>query len=278
MPDPTPTAGLQCHSLYRPDKNPSAGINVGDGPQRGLYVDFGENGRGGKIWLARGIFDVIADVGSFYVTGRDAYFGLGRKVGVIEATDKRAPKPPPTLDEVKRFQKNLTPEIRQFLQDKRGLSEASIAKFRVGWAPKRERQRLPGVRPDPGRPASGEYPVPQFQKAAQNLKPVRITEKPGCGGWTAWPPAPQGSTVIITEGEFDCMLAEQETGCIGVSSTNGVKAFKPEWTNHFHGRHVVVMYDCDQEGREGVQNLILPAFKEAVNGGPGVVPQGGLAL
>ena len=90
--------------------------------------------------------------------------------------------------------------------------------------------------------------------------------------------APQGSTVIITEGEFDCMLAEQETGCIGVSSTNGVKAFKPEWTNHFHGRHVVVMYDCDQEGREGVQSLILPAFKEAVDGGPGVVPQGGLAL
>jgi hypothetical protein len=79
--------------------------------------------------------------------------------------------------------------------------------------------------------------------------------------------APQGSTVIITEGEFDCMLAEQETGCIGVSSTNGVKAFKPEWTNHFHGRHVVVMYDCDQEGREGVQSLILPAFKEAVEAG-----------
>ena len=133
---------IQCHSLYRPDKNPSAGINVGDGPQRGLYVDFGENGRGGKIWLARGIFDVIADVGSFYVTGRDAYFGLGSKVGVIEATDKRAPKPPPTLDEVKRFQKNLTPEIRQFLQDKRGISEASIAKFEIGWDTKYQKGLL----------------------------------------------------------------------------------------------------------------------------------------
>ena len=90
---PNDNGWLKCHSLYRPDKNPSAGINVGDGPQRGLYVDFGENGWGGKLWLTKGIFNVLAEIGSTYVTGRDAYYILGKKVGVIQPIDKRVTKP-----------------------------------------------------------------------------------------------------------------------------------------------------------------------------------------
>jgi len=31
------------------------------------------------------------------------------------------------------------------------------------------------------------------------------------------------TTVMITEGEFDAILAEQETGLVTVSSTNGAK-------------------------------------------------------
>jgi DNA primase len=70
------------------------------------------------------------------------------------------------------------------------------------------------------------------------------------------------TTVLITEGEFDAMLAEQETGFIAVSSTNGAKGFKPEWVKHFHGFHVVLLYDSDRQGREAVQSLVLPAFKK----------------
>ncbi|MBU4447299.1 MAG: hypothetical protein KKD99_01840 [Proteobacteria bacterium] len=263
---PNDNGWLKCHSLYRTDNNPSAGINVGDGFQRGIYVDFGENGWGGKLWLTKGIFNVLAEIGSTYVTGRDAYYILGKKVGVIQPIDKRVPKPSPTLDEVKRFQKNLTPEIRQFLQDKRGLSEASLAKFEIGWDPKRERNAFPVYVPAP----VGKTLVNiRFHNSKKTPKTLSWS---GFGEARLWgldrlAAAPQGSTVGLQEGELDAALFEQETGFIGVSSTNGVKAFKPEWTNHFHGHHVVVMYDCDQAGREGVQHLILPAFKEAVTAG-----------
>ena len=263
---PNDNGWLKCHSLYRTDNNPSAGINVGDGFQRGIYVDFGENGWGGKLWLTKGIFNVLAEIGSTYVTGRDAYYILGKKVGVIQPIDKRVPKPPPTLDDVKRFQKNLTPEIRQFLQDKRGLSEASLAKFEIGWDPKRERHAFPVYVPAPVGKTLVNIRFHNSKKTPKTLS------WPGFGEARLWgldrlAAAAPGSTVGLLEGELDAALFDQETGFIGVSSTNGVKAFKPEWTNHFHGHHVVVMYDCDQAGREGVQHLILPAFKEAVTAG-----------
>ena len=80
-----------------------------------------------------------------------------------------------------------------------------------------------------------------------------------------------GSTVIITEGEFDCMLAEQETGYIGVSPTNGAKTFQEDWVKLFHGHHVVAVYDCDKEGREAVAGLVLPYFPESRGVGPGAL-------
>ena len=79
--------------------------------------------------------------------------------------------------------------------------------------------------------------------------------------------AAPGITVLITEGEFDAMLAEQETGYLAVSGTNGAKSFQEDWVKHFHGFHVVLLYDSDQAGREAVQNLVLPVFKPAVLAG-----------
>ena len=52
---------LPCHSVLRPDKRPSAGINVGDGPHRGFYVDFGEAGHNGKPQLSKSLFDAAIE-------------------------------------------------------------------------------------------------------------------------------------------------------------------------------------------------------------------------
>ncbi len=77
-------------------------------------------------------------------------------------------------------------------------------------------------------------------------------------------------TVALTEGEFDAMLGEQETGLTMVSFTNGAKGvhgLKEGWVKHFHGYHVVLLYDSDKEGREAIQTLVLPSFREAVRTG-----------
>ena len=225
---PNAAGWLPCHSFDREDKNPSAAINVGpDLKAKGIYVDFGETGVNGKPRLALGLFDMLALHGP-YMDRNQAFYALGRKYGVItgEAKDGRQDKgQPPTLDDVARFKKNLTPEIIQTLRDQRGLSEASIARFEIGWDPSRERNAIPVWEPAP----VGKRLVNiRFHNSKKMPKTLNW---PGFGearlyGLERLAQAPQGSTVTITEGELDCMLADQETGFIGVSSTNGVKAFK----------------------------------------------------
>ena len=63
------------------------------------------------------------------------------------------------------------------------------------------------------------------------------------------------------------MLSEQEAGFLTVSGTNGAKSFQAGWVKHFHGFHVVLLYDSDQAGHEAIQSLVLPVFKPAVLAG-----------
>jgi predicted transcriptional regulator len=265
---------LSCHSFYREDVNPSAAINIGtDLKWRGIYIDHGEAGYNGKPRLAKGIFDMLAQHGP-YMDGREAFFRLGREVGEITGekgdgiSGRKKPKdvPPPTLDDVARFRKNLTPEVIQYLKDKRGLTDESIAKYEIGWDPGRERNTLPVYEPAPIGKRLVNIRLHNSKKAPKTLN------WPGYGearlyGLERLAAALPGSTAIITEGEWDSLLAEQESGYIGVTSTNGAKAFKPEWVKHFHGHHVVVLYDCDAEGRDAVFRLILPYFKAAIEAG-----------
>ncbi|MDI6752809.1 MAG: hypothetical protein QME78_00255 [Thermodesulfobacteriota bacterium] len=255
---------LEVHSVDRNDKKPSAAINVGSDPRfRGIYVDKGAIGHGKFSF-----FDLLARIpGSPFITGRDAYERLGRESGVFtgEGGRKQPDRPKPTLTDVEAFQKNLTPETLQFLKEKRGLTEESLAKFRIGWCTKRERNSIP------------VFDATAMGSSLVNIRFHNSKKEPKTLNWSGhgearlWglerlAKAPAG-TVIITEGEFDAMLAEQETGMIGVSSTNGAKGFKADWVKHFHGHHVVLLYDSDSQGREAVHSLVLPAFEAAVEAG-----------
>jgi hypothetical protein len=258
---PSADGWLSCHALGREDVHPSASINLGpDLRWKGIYKDFASG-------LAMGLFNAIGGHGN-YADGNHAFYEIGRKYGVItgERRQGRSDKgAPPTLDDVNRFKKGLSPEVIQYLKDKRGLTEESIARFEIGWDPGRERNTIP------------VYEPASVGKRLVNIRMHNSKKTPKTLNWSGYgearlygadrlAPAPPGSTAILTEGEFDCMVAEQVTGYIGVSSTNGVKAFKPEWVRYFHDHHVVVMYDCDKEGREGVEKL-LPYFQEGLESG-----------
>jgi hypothetical protein len=61
--------------------------------------------------------------------------------------------------------------------------------------------------------------------------------------------------VIITEGEFDAMIASQH-GLPAVSSTGGANTFKSEWLELFNNiRHVYVCYDTDEAGIAGAARV-----------------------
>ena len=62
---------------------------------------------------------------------------------------------------------------------------------------------------------------------------------------------------IITEGEFDAIKTNQETGYSCFSSTVGNTTFKKKYLSEMEGFDLyVVAYDNDQPGREGAKNTI----------------------
>ena len=254
---PNAEGWLSCHALGREDNNPSASINIGPNLKvKGIYKDF-SNG------LAMGLFNAVGGYGD-YADGTHCYREMLTKYGFSVGNGKN--KTPPTLTDVKRYQENLSPEIIQYLRDKRGLSAESIAKFEIGWDVGRERNTIPVYVPGGAGKTLVNIRMHNSKKTPKTLNWA------GSGaarlyGADRLAAAPPGSTVIITEGEFDCMLAEQETGYIGVSPTNGAKTFQDDWVKLFHGHHVVAVYDCDKEGREAVAGLVLPVFQKAVESG-----------
>ena len=253
---PSPDGWLKCYAMGRKDDNPSASINIGtDLKWRGLYKDFGGNG------LVMGIFDFVGGHGD-YADGKHCYREMLTKYGFSVGKNKT----PPTLADVKRYRENLSPEIIQYLKDRRGLTVESIAKFEIGWDVGRERNTIPVYVPAPA------------GKTLVNIRMHNSKKTPKTLNWSGsgaarlygadrLAAAPPGSMVVATEGEFDSMLAGQETGYIGVSPTNGAKTFQEDWVKLFHGHHVVLIYDCDKEGREAVAGLVLPVFQKALESG-----------
>ena len=76
-----------------------------------------------------------------------------------------------------------------------------------------------------------------------------------------------GQTIFITEGEGDSWVVEQNLGHISLSPTNGKESFDPEWIKLLHGHHVILLWDCDGEGRDAVSQKVLPAFRTPVRNG-----------
>ncbi len=254
---PSADGWLSVHAVDRVDEHPSAAINVGSDPsKRGIYVD-----KAGLGKSSYSFFDMLALMSnSPFVSGQEAHNHLGREAGVFtdEGRDKKPDRPKPTLNDVEAFQKNLTPETKQFLREKRGLTEENLVKFRVGWNTTNERNSFPVF--------DESFNLVNIRYHNSKKNPKSLSWGSGYGEARLWglerlARAPKGSTIILTEGEFDAMLADQETGYIGVSATNGAKGFKKEWATHFEGHHVVLLYDSDAEGRAAVHSLVLPAFQ-----------------
>lgn len=251
------TGWVPCHNPYKEDLNPSCGFFVGEGPCRGLFVAHNEI-VDGKPKRARSFFDIASD----FIPGMDGDFRrtiwhFAQKAGVkLKAKDHA----PPTRELVEKFQRGITQEVRDYLHTKRGFSDESIAKYEFGWSTELERNAFPVY------DRNGELVNIRYHNSKKKPKTLNHA---GFGEARLWGvdrlvKAPKGSTICLTEGEADSILVEQETGLVSVSPTNGCKAFLPEWVHDFYGHHVVLLWDCDEEGRQAVKNLLLPSFKRAV--------------
>lgn len=258
---PSSEGWLATHNPYKPDKNPSAGINVGSGPERGYLVTF--NNAGG-LSSAVSFWDLVRDLhptlsgAKFY----DILKHYAKKYGVDLNTKKAKP---PKQENVEFYQKSLTKEIRAYLKDHRGLSAESIEKYKIGWSSRRERLTYPVF------DSHGALVNIRFHAWKKDQKP-KTQNWGGHGGKRLWgidrlTAAPDEAVVAVTVGEWDSILIEQETGLISVSPTNGDQAFDSEWTKAFSGKHVVLVCDCDTPCRLAVAKRFVPAFRIPVRNG-----------
>ncbi len=102
------------------------------------YVDQAATGTGAKSF-----FNLICQMPGPFMTGNEIYSHFARETGMISGEGRKTTATAPTLTGVEGFQKNFTPEIKQFLREKRGLDEENLVKYRVGWCTSRERNAFP---------------------------------------------------------------------------------------------------------------------------------------
>ena len=152
-------------------------------------------------------------------------------------------------------------EVCRWLREKRGLADATLKRYDIGWDPKRQRNTIPV------RDQRGNVVNVRLYNAKKDRKMINYTEgKHKYGSPTRLYGMDElvkhtGKQVILCEGEWDRLLLQQE-GLMAVTGTHGASTFRPDWVSHFKDKDVVFLYDCDGPGQEATRT-ILQAFKAA---------------
>lgn len=175
----------------------------------------------------------------------DMLGGLDIKPLPAQTTRPAPPKPKLTLSmaAVQEWHDTM-PANRRWYWTQRGLSDATIDRFLLGWDGKR--YTIPAIYR--GIP----FGVKRRQSDIDDGIPAKYISLTGSrvgifnadALWTA-------HDVVVCEGEIDAMLLCQ-VGYNAVSSTGGAGTWKPEWAKFFAAvRSIVILYDNDEPGRDG---------------------------
>lgn len=193
---------------------------------------------------------------------KDTLTGLGEKFGIPRPYAETPRRSPIREELVKIWQATLNEEVRKYLREKRGLSDATIEKYQIGWDVKRQRNTIP-IRDE-----RGNLVNIRLYNAKKDPKIINYVD----GKFKYGTPARlygldelvkyKSQQVIIAEGEWDRLLLQQE-GLLSVTSTHGCSVFRSEWISYFKSKDVVIIYDCDSGGQAAVNNIVLKAFKNS---------------
>lgn len=150
---------------------------------------------------------------------------------------------------------NLTGPIRDILKTRRGLTDETLKRFRVGWDGDRitipiydEYNTLVNIRLYKWNSDEDKYKLLNYQDEFGNaFGEVRIF---GIDNLT------EGFTesVVWAEGETDRLIAEQY-GFPACTATSGAGTFKAEWVRYFKGKKVYLAQDNDEAGRIAAKAL-----------------------
>jgi P4 family phage/plasmid primase-like protien len=203
------------------------------------------------------------------VTGkrfREVVTEMGDKVGLprLGNSGRREERPPISESQVKSWHQALGENEKAvgWLHEKRGLSDDTLEKYQIGWVSQRRRYTI-SVRDENGKIVNVRLHSPTTNPKVLNYTngkhkygtPPRLYGVDELAEY-------EGSQVVICEGEWDRLLLQQES-FMAVTSTHGCGVFLPEWTRWFKEKDVVILYDCDEEGKRAAKEVVLKVLKDA---------------
>ncbi|GAA1742514.1 AAA family ATPase [Microbacterium paludicola] len=186
---------------------------------------------------------------------RERGFSLRGHPSGSAASSRKASAPVPLPDQDKPYnwhdQMMLSqPDRLAYLTEQRGLTEATVARFKIGWDG--ERYTIP-VRIGLGKWINARRYLPGA--SAKN----KMLNVPGHGtAVLAFTEVLQGNSlpVLLCEGEWDALLAGQhgEGLYVAVTGTGGADS-PPRDLSLLAGREVFVAYDADLAGERGAEKV-----------------------
>lgn len=155
-------------------------------------------------------------------------------------------------DLVKQYYQNLPQRLRNWLKNKRGLSDEVIDKFKLGWDGK--------ALTIPIYDKKNQYIFFKYRKDPQdNSAFSKYWYSPNSTaefyGWEhIVNPKP---TLILCEGELDRLLLETYS-LPAITSTSGVGTFKDEWIEILNSlpSEIFICYDNDNAGMDGAERIL----------------------
>jgi len=176
--------------------------------------------------------------------------------GSVEQDDKFI-----DIDEVEFRQKRLLdkyPKELEFLKFMRGLDEATIKQFRLGYKPAEDRISIP-IFDEHGRCVnirgySRHDPLNKINSYGAGYGKGRLFPIENLFS--------EEKDILLCEGEFDAILANQ-MGYNAVTATIGAGNWKGRWNNLFSRKNVYICYDNDEAGKLGAEKVGKQLIKKA---------------
>lgn len=183
----------------------------------------------------------------------------------INVIPLRGPRPLPTAQQIRLWHKKLmgNPVRHLVMTEKRGLSDATLKKFNIGWDGQR-------------------YTIPIYDENGElvNIRRYKPNAREHRDKMISWGVGrgearlygfdilndPDVKEVVLCEGEMDKIIARQH-GLPSVTHTGGAQTFKAEWAKWFKDKDVYVAYDEDMQGDKGFNRVraILEGHANSVN-------------
>ena len=139
------------------------------------------------------------------------------------------------------------PNVKAYLLNKRGSTEQTLTRFKIGWDIERVTIPIPDLQ--------GRWINVRRYSASARGGVKMMSYRAGYGDATLFPIQNLSEDVILlNEGEMDCLLANQ-LGYNAITVTGGASTWNDSWNELFTGKAVYICYDIDRAGKFGARKI-----------------------